>query len=141
VPRLRKRAAGLLAGAGVLFFLGTNTQAGWLFVLAAFLAGAVVAGAILPGRMLRGLTFERRAPDEMEQNDEALVDFAVKNGSRGMRVSIVVEDPHLCDTSMFVTAIGPEETVEITTARRADHRGLLESTHVRVRTVAPFGVA
>ena len=141
MPRLRRRAAGLLAGAGVLFFLGTNTQAGWLYVLAAFLVGAVVAGAILPGRMLRGLTFDRRAPEEMEQNDEALVDFAVRNGSRGMRVSIIVEDPHLCDTNMFVTSIGPGETVEITTARRADHRGLLESTHVRVRTLAPFGVA
>ena len=101
----------------------------------------MVAGSILPGRMLRGLTFERHAPEEMQQNDEAPVDFAVKNGSRGMRLSIVVEDPHLSDTSMFVTSIGPGETVEITTSRRADHRGLLEATHVKVRTVAPFGVA
>ena len=28
--RLRKRAAGLLLGAAVLFFIGTNVQAGWL---------------------------------------------------------------------------------------------------------------
>jgi uncharacterized protein (DUF58 family) len=141
MPRLRKRAAGLLAGAGILFFLGTNTQAGWLFVLAASLVGAVVAGSILPGRMLRGLTFERHAPQEIQQNDEAMVDFGVKNGSRGMRLSIAVEDPHLCDTSMFVNSIGPQESVEITTARRADHRGLLEATPIKVSTVAPFGVA
>ena len=45
--RLRRRAIGLLVGAGVLFFLGTNVQAGWLFVLAAMLLGAR-AGAAPP---------------------------------------------------------------------------------------------
>ena len=31
--RLRKRAAGLLGGAAILFAIGTNVQAGWLYVL------------------------------------------------------------------------------------------------------------
>ena len=52
--RLRKRAAALTLGAVVLFLLGTNVQAGWLYVMCALLLGTVVAGAILPGRIGSG---------------------------------------------------------------------------------------
>ena len=38
--RLRKRA-GLALGAGILFLLGTNVQAGWLFVLCALMLGTL----------------------------------------------------------------------------------------------------
>ena len=46
--RLRRRAAGLTLGAVILFVIGTNAQAGWLFVLAALLLGTVVAGIAVP---------------------------------------------------------------------------------------------
>ena len=52
--RPSKRALGLLLGAGILFLIGTNVQAGWLYVLAALLLGALAAGLVLP--------FARRAP-------------------------------------------------------------------------------
>ena len=48
--RVRKRATGLLLGVGVLFLIGTNVQAGWLFVLAALLLGALIAGLALATR-------------------------------------------------------------------------------------------
>ncbi len=81
--RLRKRAAGLALGAGILFLLGTNVQAGWLFVLCALMLGTLVSGLILPGRMLRGIELERRAPSEVVQGEEAFVDLIVTN--RGAR--------------------------------------------------------
>jgi uncharacterized protein (DUF58 family) len=137
----RKRAAGLLLGAGVLFFLGSNVQAGWLFVLAAFLIGAVLAGLVLPGRMLRGLRIERRAPDLVHQNDEALVDLVVTNRSRGLRLSILVEDPHLSEASIFLPSIAPGESVEVTTSRPAIRRGWNGPSETTLRTVAPFGMA
>src|SRR6266513_2979148 len=65
--RLRKRAVGLLLGAGILFLIGTNVQAGWLYVLAALLLGALVAGLVLPFAALRGLSIELVVPDEAEQ--------------------------------------------------------------------------
>ena len=43
--RLRKRAAGLALGAGILFLLGTNVQAGWLFVLCALMLGTLRVGS------------------------------------------------------------------------------------------------
>ena len=55
MPRLRKRALSLLAGAGLLFFIGTNAQAGWLFVLAALILGTVAAGWLLPIRATSGV--------------------------------------------------------------------------------------
>ena len=53
--RPSKRAVGLLLGAGILFLIGTNVQAGWLYVLAALLLGALAAGLVLPFAALRGL--------------------------------------------------------------------------------------
>jgi uncharacterized protein (DUF58 family) len=139
--RPRKRAAGLLLGAGLLFFLGSNVQAGWLFVLAAFLIGAVLAGVVLPGRMLRGLEIERRASDLVHQNDEALVDLVVTNRSGGLRLSILLEDPHLSDASIFLPSIAPGESVEVTTSRPAIRRGWNGPSETTLRTVAPFGMA
>ncbi|MDP9329244.1 MAG: DUF58 domain-containing protein [Actinomycetota bacterium] len=139
--RPRKRAAGLLLGAGVLFFLGSNVQAGWLFVLAAFLIGAVVAGVVLPGRMLRGLNIERRASDLVNQNDEALLHLVVTNHSRGLRLSILVQDPFLSETTIFLPSIAPGESVEVTTSRRALRRGWNGPSDATMRTVAPFGMA
>jgi uncharacterized protein (DUF58 family) len=139
--RPRKRAAGLLLGAAILFFLGSNVQAGWLFVLAAFLVGAVLAGVVLPGRMLRGLKVERRAPELAHQNDEALVDLVVTSRSRGMRLSILVEDPHLSDVTIFLPSIAPGDAVETTTSRPALRRGWNGPSETTLRTVAPFGMA
>jgi uncharacterized protein (DUF58 family) len=141
VPRLRKRAAALLAGAGVLFFVGTNVQAGWLFVLAAFLVGAVIAGFVMPGRMLRGLVVTRAAPSEIRQFQEALVDISILNNSKGTRISIQVDDPHLSPTRLFAPLLGPGQLIEIATLRVARRRGLFDTTSVTVSTTAPFGVA
>ena len=61
MPRLRKRAASLLVGAVLLFFLATNVQSGWLYVFsAALLLGAVAAGWLMPIGGLRGRRRSRR---------------------------------------------------------------------------------
>ncbi len=141
MPRPRKRAAVLLIGAGVLFFVGANVQAGWLFVLAAFLMGTVLAGILLPGRMLRRLRIERRVPEEVHQHDEVLVDLAVTNTSRGMRLGVLIEDGHLDDARVFVPSLRPGQTAEVTTSRRARRRGPIQTDRITLRTVAPFAVA
>ena len=51
--RLRKRAAGLLLGAAVLFLIGTNVQAGWLYVIAALLLGAILGGLLISIKKVR----------------------------------------------------------------------------------------
>jgi uncharacterized protein (DUF58 family) len=141
MPRPRKRAAVLLAGAAVLFLVGTNVQAGWLFVLAAFLLGTVIAGWAMPGRMLRGLQVTRGAPSEVRQNQEALVDVALRNASKRTRLSIQIDDPHLQPTRLFAPMIGPGQVIEISSLRPARRRGWFADTPITVSTCAPFGVA
>ena len=70
--RVRKRAVGLALGAGVLFLIGTNVQAGWLFVLAALLLGALVSGAALAARAIAGLEVDMRAPAETRQGEDTV---------------------------------------------------------------------
>jgi uncharacterized protein (DUF58 family) len=132
---------GLLGGAALLFFLGTNVQSGWLFVLAAFLGGTVVSGAFLAGRMVRGIEVERRSPEEVHQGDEALVELAVTNRSGGLRVGLTMDDTLVAPASIFVGAVRPGERVELSTARTATHRGPQEAPPVTLRSSGPFGVA
>lgn len=141
VPRPRKRAVGLVFGAGLLFFLGTNVQAGWLFVMAACLLGTVVVGVFLPGLMLRRIDLDRRAPAEVHQLDEVLVDVGVVNRSRGMRLGIVVADAFLEPTRLAAPALRPKERVEVTTIRVARRRGPQATATVTIRSSAPFGIA
>ena len=139
--RLRKRAAGLAVGAATLFLLGTNVEAGWLFVLCALMLGTIVTGMVLPRRMLRGIEVERRAAEEVVQGDETPVELIVTNRGRGVRLGVGLDDPHLAATSLYLTKILPGERVEIDTARVAAKRGVHEGSVVTLRSVAPFGVA
>ncbi len=139
--RLRKRAAALTLGAGVLFLLGTNVQAGWLYVMCALLLGTVVAGVLLPSRMLRGVEVERLAPEEVEQGADVPVELIVSSRARGVRLGLRIDDQHIAPTSLYVTSVLPGERVELVTARLAAKRGVHEGSTVVVRSTAPFGVA
>lgn len=141
MPRLRKRALGLLVGAGVLFFLGTNVQAGWLFVLAALLLGVLVTGWILAARAVRHLDVARPAPDSVHQGEEALTDVEVTNRGRRTRRGVTVHDPHLQPAALWVGTVRPSERVEVSTVRVATRRGRHHAEPLTVRSSAPFGVA
>jgi len=139
--RIRRRALGLLLGAAVLFLIGTNVQAGWLYVLCALLLGAVFTGVLLPFAALRGLRAELIAPAETEQGGEAFVDVRLSNTARGVRWSVVVADAHLEHAEVFVPSVHPGERVELTTLRTPATRGEIVTHRLEVRSSAPFGVA
>ena len=139
--RLRKRAAALTLGAGVLFLLGTNVQAGWLYVMCALILGTVVAGAVLPGRMLRGIEVVRHAPEEVVQGDDVSVELIVSSRARGVRLGLRIDDAHVAPTSVYVTSVLPGERVELVTTRLAAKRGVHQGSPVVLRSTAPFGVA
>jgi uncharacterized protein (DUF58 family) len=138
--RLRTRAGGLLLGAAVVFLMGTNSQAGWLLVIAALLVGAVLAGAVLPLAGLRGLEAEVVAPDEATQGETTYVGMRVSLRGRGVRWGLRIRDDHLSPTEAFVDAVRAGERVDVTTERVALRRGRRRTDHVEIRTSAPFGV-
>jgi len=139
--RLRRRAAGLSVGAVILFVIGTNAEAGWLFVLAALLLGAVVAGIVVPLVALRGLDVELVAPAETRQGVDTAVQLAIVNHGRGVRWGVVASDDHIGGTTTSVGAIRPGEQVEAGTVRGAPRRGEAHTAWVELRSAAPFGVA
>ena len=140
--RLRKRAFGLLFGAGLLFFLGTNVQAGWLFVLAAMLLGAVLAGVVLPATATRGVVVERRAP---ARSSRASPVARRHHGARGP-----ADDPARADRARPVPRrcrpLGRGRARRGSGSRSRRLRagpspGLHGPGQVTVRSAAPFGVA
>ncbi len=138
---IRRRALGLLLGAAVLFLIGTNVQAGWLYVLSALLLGTVLTGVVLPFAALRGLQAELVAPAVAEQGGEAFVDVRLANTARGVRWSLEVADAHLEPVGVFVASVRPGERVELSTLRRPRRRGDVVTRSLEVRSSAPFGVA
>jgi uncharacterized protein (DUF58 family) len=141
MPRIRRRAAGLVVGAGLLFLVGTNVQSGWLFVLSSLLLGAAAAGAVLPSFVVRGVVVRRQAPEEAFVGDEVAVDLVVSNRRRRPTLSLMVRDPHVAPTAAFLPWLGAGETVTATTVRRASRRGVVDGGPVLVASSAPFGVA
>ena len=141
MPRLRKRAVSLLLGAILLFFLATNVQTGWLYVLSALLLGAFAAGWAIPTWGLRGLEVVRDGPDRVHQGEDAVVDVTVSNRRRGTRRGVLLRDPHLEVTTLWVGTIRAGERVTLTTLRTSARRGVHEGGGVRVASSAPLGVA
>jgi uncharacterized protein (DUF58 family) len=139
--RLRKRAGGLVLGAVVLFLIGTNVQAGMLFVLSGLLVGAVLAGIALPFVALRGLRAELTAPIEAMQGEPAIVDLALLHTGRGVRWSVLAADAHLEQAEVFLPVVRPGGRAEVTTMRTPARRGPASTGWVEVRSAAPFGVA
>ncbi len=117
--RPSKRAVGLLLGAGILFLIGTNVQAGWLYVLAALLLGALAAGLVLPFAALRGLAIELVVPDEAEQGVPTIVELRVGGPPRGVRRNVTVRDNHLEPVDAVLPPIGRGERIEVTTPCRS----------------------
>jgi uncharacterized protein (DUF58 family) len=139
--RPRKRAGGLLLGAGVLFLIGTMVQAGWLFVIAALLLGACATGFVLASRALRGLTVSLEVPEEAEQGIETLVELQLANHGRAARWSVVAIDGHLSGATVAVPLIRSGERIGLTTLRSPRRRGEIATASVELRSSAPFGVA
>jgi uncharacterized protein (DUF58 family) len=139
--RPRRRAIGLVLGAGVLYLIGTNAQAGWLFVLAVLLLGAVAAGAVLPVNAVRRLEVDVSAPAETRQGAPTAVQVRITNRGRSTRWGVVAHDEHLGGATTWVGTIRPGETVTMTSGRGAPRRGEAHPGWVELRSAAPFGVA
>ncbi|MDP9184552.1 MAG: hypothetical protein M3O29_02660, partial [Actinomycetota bacterium] len=121
--RLRRRAFGSLAGAGVLYLIGTNAQAGWLFVLAVLLLGTLAAGTVLPLLALRRLEVELEAARETRQGASTSVHVRIVNRGRATRWGVVAHDEHLGGATTWAGAIRPGEAVTVTSVRGAPRRG------------------
>jgi uncharacterized protein (DUF58 family) len=137
----RRRGAGLVLGAALLFVVGTSVQAGWVLVLSSVVLGTAVAGALLPLLFVHGVDVERRAPAEAFQGDEVEVELLVSGRSRGVRLGVDLADAFLSVGRVSVPSLVRGERVAIGTMRRALRRGLQDDDRVVICSAAPFGIA
>ena len=139
--RPTKRFGALLAGAVLLFVIGTNIQSGWLLVLSSLLLASLVAGSLLPLRTVRRVEVERNAPLQAHQGDRVRVELDVANRDRRPKLPLLVEDDHCSAIRVMTPSLRNGEGVRLSTTRVARRRGVVESSAVRLSSSAPFGVA
>lgn len=138
MARPTKKAAALVFGAMILFFIGSNVQAGWLYVLGASMVGVVVAGLVMPRFGLRGLEVVRAVPVIARAGDSVPVTLHVVNPGAAVS-SLTGVDLFLEPAQFFAECVPAADRVEFHYEVACDRRGVFEGADVVVRSSAPFG--
>lgn len=141
MPRPTRKAISLTLGAIVLFGVGANAQAGWLYVIGASLVGVVAAGILLPRSAISGLEVERRVPEFATVGERIDVTLSIRNTTRAGKMAFSAADRFIGETSFLVRSIAAGSRVDLrygeTVARRGKHR----AGDVDLSSGAPFGIA
>ena len=130
----------VLGVVGVLVIAGSTAQAGWLFVLAAGVAGLLGGSFLIPQR-LRSFRVERSVPPTAVAGQEVTVTITVRNASRRRSPLARLDDrPAGLEPALFVVERSPAGAVStVRSLRRAPLRGVFDGGEVRLRGGAPFG--
>jgi uncharacterized protein (DUF58 family) len=139
--RPSRQAFAFLGVGGLLVGVGSTAQAGWLFVLAAFVLGAVAASALLAPR-LGACAVDRSLPRRVSVGDLVPVRLLVANGGRAAVAALRLQDdcPGLEPAAAHCDLLPPGQSAETRQARRALQRGLHTSGRVVLSSAWPFGV-
>lgn len=141
MPRPTRRAFSILLGALVLFGVGTNAQAGWLYVIGSGMVGVVIAGFLLPIMAARALRFSRRVQPFCRVGDPACVVVSAHNDSRAARGPVVGTDRFLGDSSFVFPKVGGRSEAAFEYQVLPPRRGVFAAGVVQVRSGGPFGIA
>lgn len=141
MARPTRKAFSLTLGAIILFGVGANAQAGWLYVIGASFIGVVAAGIFMPRSAISGLEVERRTPQFATVGELIDVTLSVRNPTRGGKLAFSVTDRSIAEASFLVRACPAGSQLDLayteTIARRGKHRG----GDVVLTSGAPFGIA
>lgn len=142
----------ILGVALLLYFFASQTQVGWLYVMAALLAGAWGSTWRMPGRMLRGLTLQRRLngrlnPDEVEihAGQTVTVSLRLQNAARAAALQVRGLEP--CPLApaaerehpFFAASVPAHGQTDLSYTVTCTRRGWYEFPPIQLSTRAPFG--
>jgi len=125
----------------VLFAAGTNSQAGWLFVIAAGFVGVVVAGLVLPGAALRGVEASRDAPSFTAVGVPVAVELEITNRGRNRKGPLAGVDHFLVETPILIKHLPAKSALTLAYEVTPLRRGVYESGKITLTSGAPFGLA
>lgn len=140
MARPNRRALTILVTAAALFLVGSNVQAGWLFVIGAALVGVVAGGLIGPASTLRGFTVERKAPSHSRVGDSIRVHLALRNESRTSKSLVRVVDDFLGETPLFARQLKPARVTPFEYESIPKRRGAITEASVHLSSGFPFGM-
>jgi uncharacterized protein (DUF58 family) len=141
------RAYSFIVAAFVVYLFANQTQVGWLYVMAALLAGTMVAAVWLNRNTLRGLGGERRVPpSELYEGDDTTVHLTLrKQGGNAAQIRVTEQCPLASPedafrtVKLFVPSLPANGVVEFDYTVTLDRRGLHEFPLLEVSSRAPFG--
>jgi uncharacterized protein (DUF58 family) len=141
------RAYSFLAAAFIVYLFANQTQVGWLYVMAALLAGTMLAAGWISRGTLRGLNGERRVTQgELFEGDEATIALRLskqRGSAAQIRVTeqcpLAAPDSPFHTVRMFVPSLSANGSVEFEYTVLLDRRGLHEFPPLDVSSRAPFG--
>jgi uncharacterized protein (DUF58 family) len=142
------RATALLVAALLLYFFANQTQVGWIYVMAALLAGTVLAAWWLGRKALKGITLTRTiAPSDPPHEGETVSVTLTFNNTRSDSHIRTTEECPFADpetaahlTSIFIPSLPPKTPIQLSYDVLVDRRGLHEYPPLKLTTPAPFGL-
>lgn len=137
----KRKAYALGGGAGILFLVGANVQAGWLYVLASAFLGVVAAGLLMPRLSLRKLTFARLSPAAGVAGEPVSVRLSVTNAGRARKGVIEGRDGFLSGRRFMAEGLPPKSSAQFHYRLRCTRRGTFDGGDIEVSSGFPFGAA
>jgi uncharacterized protein (DUF58 family) len=140
--RPTRRAAVLIGVAVLLVLAGSTAQAGWLFVLAAGVAGLVLVSLFWPHR-LKSVSVRRTLPATVQAGETFSGRIDLINTSRRSLSPLRAKDevPGIAPAEVsLLQQLGPGATAGGSVRIEALRRGVHEGGSVTLRSGAPFGI-
>jgi uncharacterized protein (DUF58 family) len=137
----------LLLGLAIFFFIaGTNTLAGWLYVLSGIGLALIAIAAVLPERTLRSLQIRRPAIHPVSAGDQLTIELIIENPSKQPKTLLQVEEvlPQSLgqgkSPAKSIEAIAPGKAFHWIYCQPTYQRGIYRWETVELRTGAPLGL-
>jgi uncharacterized protein (DUF58 family) len=149
MPRPTRRTTTLIITALLLYLFANQTQVGWLYVMAAVIAGIIIAALLLNARMLGGLRLDRHvAPQEISEGDEVTITLSLSSTRRAgaaqvaatERCPVAAPDDPARAMLIFVPTLSGRAAADLTYSVEVYRRGLHTFPAITLESGAPFGV-
>jgi uncharacterized protein (DUF58 family) len=144
------RTTAFLLTALLLYFFANQTQVGWIYVMAAVMAGTVLAAWWMGRNALKGIAAERQVlpSDPTHEGETVSVQLTFRDTRSDSHVRTTEHCPfappdeglRAAPVQIFIPSLSPRAPVQLNYQVVADRRGLHEFPPLLLASPAPFGL-
>lgn len=135
----------LLALAGFLFFVASNTQSGWLYYVVSLIVGLLAASLVQSLWNFRKLRIVRRVSGAVTEDARVTITLIAHNDSRFSKYLLLLRDdfpslePGKKNKKLLIPYIAPKSSARVTYKARCYHRGTFRFGKVQVESTGLLG--